>query len=122
MNINDYTGLPYNFRTFNCWHLVRKIRADAGLDTPRFDVASPAAANEMFLSGQNHDSKGLIQVDEPQDFDAVLMGVRHGKRIIWHSGVYYGGYVSHCELASKQVKLQSMADIRASFQEIQFWR
>lgn len=122
VDITSYTGTPYNFRTFNCWHLVRKIRADAGLDTPLFDVSSPAAANEMFLSGQNHDSKGLVQVDEPRDFDAVLMGVRHGKRIIWHSGVYYGGYVSHCELAARQVKLQSMADIRARFQEIQFWR
>lgn len=122
VDITSYTGIPYNFRTFNCWHLVRKIRDDAGLLTPRFDVVSPAAANEMFLSGQNKDSKGLSRVEVPQDFDAVLMGCRHGGRIIWHSGVYYNGYISHCERAAKMVKLESMTDIRKRYPEIQFWR
>jgi hypothetical protein len=75
----------------------------------------------MFAEGQR-DSRGLTPVAEPQDFDAVLMGVRHGGRVVWHSGVYYAGYVSHCELASRQVKLESLADIRARYQEIQFWR
>jgi len=121
VNINEYTGLPYNFRTRNCWHHVINVRADAGIETPRFDVASLSGADAMFEEG-HRDSRGLVLVDEPQDFDAVLMGVRRGKRIIWHSGVYYGGHVSHCDLSSKQVKLQSMADIQATFQEIQFWR
>lgn len=122
MNITEYTGLPYDFRKRNCWHHVINVRSDAGLYTPRFDVVSPSAANEMFLSGQHHDSKGLTKVDEPQNFDAVLMGVCAGRRIVWHSGVYYDGYVSHCELAARQVKLETLADIRARFQEIQFWR
>lgn len=121
MNINDYTGRPYNFRTYNCWHHVRAVRADAGLNTPCFDVAVPSAADAMFIEG-HRDSRGLVRACIPQDFDAVLMGVRHGKRIVWHSGVYYQGYVSHCELASKQVKLQSLADIRARYSEIEFWR
>ena len=121
MNINDYTGRRYDFRKYNCWHHVRQVRADSGIDTPRFDVASPSAAGTMFAEGQR-DSRGLTPVAEPQDFDAVLMGVRHGGRVVWHSGVYYAGYVSHCELASRQVKLESLADIRARYQEIQFWR
>lgn len=121
MNINDYTGRPYNFRTYNCWHHVRAVRADAGRNTPAFDVSSPSAAEAVFAEG-HRDSRGLVRVDTPQDFDAVLMGVRHGNRIVWHSGVYYQGYVSHCELASKQVKLQSLADIRARYSEIEFWR
>ena len=121
MNINDYTGLPYNFRTRNCWHHVINVRADAGIYTPRFDVAAISGADAMFEEG-HRDSRGLVQVDEPRDFDAVLMGVWHGKRIIWHSGVYYGGCVSHCELDSRQVRLEALADIRARFQEIQFWR
>ena len=122
MNINAYTGLPYDFRKRNCWHHVINVRSDAGFQTPRFDVVSPAAANEMFLSGQHQDSKGLTQVDEPQDFDAVLMGCRHGGRIIWHSGVYYKGYISHCERAAKMVKLEALPDIRKRYTEIQFWR
>lgn len=121
MNINDYTGRPYNFRTYNCWHHVRAVRADAGLSTPRFDVATPSAAEAMFAEGHRN-SRGLVRAGTPQDFDAVLMGARHGKRIIWHSGVYYQGYVSHCEMASKQAKLESLADIRARYSEIEFWR
>lgn len=121
MNINDYTGKPYNFRTYHCWHHVRAVRADAGLETPAFDVAAPSGADAMFAEGQRN-SRGLVRVYEPQDFDAVLMGEGHGSRILWHSGVYYGGYVSHCELAARQVKLEALTDIKNRYQEIQFWR
>ena len=122
MNINNYTGLPYNFRTRNCWHHVRNVRRDAGIDTPEFDVVSPSLANSVFLSGQNENSKGLVRVYNPQNYDAVLLGQRHGGRIVWHSGVYFDGRVSHCEMAAKQVKLESMADIKTRYTEIQFWR
>lgn len=122
MNINLYTGLPYDFRKRNCWHHVINVRADAGIPTPRFDVVSPAVANEMFLSGQHRDSKGLVQVYEPQEFDVVLMGYPHGGRIVWHSGVYYKGCISHCERAAKMVKLEAIHDIRKRYPEIQFWR
>ena len=121
MNINDYTGRRYDFRRYNCWHHVRAVRADAGIETPAFEVATPTGADAMFAEGFR-DSRGLVRVYEPQDFDAVLLGETHGSRILWHSGVYSGGYVSHCELAARQVKLESLADIRARFQEIQFWR
>ena len=70
MNINDYTGKPYNFRNYNCWTHVRAVRADAGLDTPAFDVAAPSGADAMFAEGFR-DSRGLVRVYEPQDFDAV---------------------------------------------------
>lgn len=121
MNINAYTGLPYNFRTHNCWHHVINVRADAGISTPAFDVATPSAADAMFAEG-HRDSRGLSRVDAPQDFDAVLMGEPHGKRIVWHSGVYYQGYVSHCAMAARMVKLEALADIRALYSEIEFWR
>ncbi len=122
MNINDYTGKIYNFRTYNCWNHVRAVRAAVGIDTPLFDVVRPCDANATFESGQKTDSKGLVHVDVPQNFDAVLMGCRHGGRIIWHSGVYYMGYISHCERAAKMVKLEAINDIRKRYQEIQFWR
>lgn len=121
MSINDYTGRPYSFSSYNCWTHVRQVRADAGIDTPMFDVATPSAADAMFAEG-HRDSRGLIRANTPQDYDAVLMGERTGGRIVWHSGVYYQGYVSHCELAARQVKLESLADIRARYSEIEFWR
>lgn len=121
MNINDYTGLPYDFRKRNCWHHVRNVRRDAGIDTPAFDVLYPTAAQEMFDSG-HADSKGLVKVEKPRNYDAVLLGYPHGGRIIWHSGVYYNGYISHCERAAKQVKLETLTDIRKRYPRIEFWR
>ena len=121
MNINEYTGRRYDFRKYNCWGHVRAVRADAGIDTPAFDVTPPSGADAMFAEGFR-DSRGLVRVYEPQDFDAVLMGERHGSRILGHSGVHYGGYVGHCGLAARQVKLEALAGIRARLQGIQFWR
>lgn len=119
--ITDYTGTPYNFRRYNCWHHVRKVRADVGLPTPAFDVTSPTAINAAFDAG-HADPKGLVQVSEPQNYDAVLLGSHHAGRIIWHAGVYYEGFVSHCALASRQVRLDALADLKEEYSEIQFWR
>lgn len=121
MNINDYTGLPYDFRRRNCWHHVRNVRSDVGLTTPQFDVKSPTAISEAFDAGHS-DPQGLIRVPEPKNFDAVLLGVKHNGRIVWHAGVYYEGMVSHCELASRQVRLDRLEDLRDTYSEIEFWR
>jgi hypothetical protein len=121
VNINDYTGLPYNFRTRNCWHHVRNVRADAGLETPRFDVISPSQIQDAFDNGHAA-PKGLEQVFEPKDFDAVLMCCRMAGRLIWHAGVYYQGFVSHCELAARQVRLESLSDLKQRYHLIEFWR
>lgn len=121
MNITDYTGTPYNFRAYNCWHHVRKVRADVGIETPVFDVLSPTAINDAFDNG-HADPSGLVRVTAPRNYDAVLMGVKIAGRIVWHAGVYYGGMVSHCELAARQVRLESLADVKERFKEIEFWR
>ena len=97
MNINDYTGLPYNFKTRNCWHHVRAVRADEGIDTPAFDVATPSGADAMFAEGFR-DSRGLARVDDPQDFDAVLMGAQHEQprrsRPLLSGGGRAGGFLN----------------------------
>ncbi len=121
MNIADYTGLPYDFRRRNCWHHVRNVRADAGLETPAFDVISPRQIDAAYDAG-HRDSKGLTRQQTPQNFDAVLMGRRANGRIVWHSGVYYEGLVSHCELASRQVRLDRLEDLKDLYTEIEFWR
>lgn len=121
MNINDYTGRAYNFRRYNCWHHVRNVRRDAGLDTPEFDVTSPVQIQAAFDDG-HADTKGLARVFEPCNFDAVLMGVKVAGRMVWHAGVYYDGFVSHCELAARQVRLESLSDLKLKYAEIEFWR
>lgn len=121
MNINDYTGRAYNFRRYNCWQHVRAVRDDAGLYTPEFDVISPAHIQDAFDDGHSA-PKGLEQVFHPINFDAVLMATKVAGRLVWHAGVYFDGFVSHCELAARQVRLESLSDLRARFSEIEFWR
>lgn len=121
MNINAYTGKPYNFRTYNCWHHVIAVRRDAGLETPEFNVTSPTQINDAFEDGHAA-TKGLRQVFVPQNYDAVLMGVKTGGRIVWHAGVYFDGMVSHCALHARQVKLDALSDLKDTYTEIEFWR
>ena len=121
MNIASYTGLPYDFRRRNCWTHVQDVRRDAGLETPTFDVKYPTQIDEAFNAG-HADPKGLTQVDAPENYDAVLMGLHHGNRIVWHAGVYYDSLISHCELSARQVRLEPLADIKERYPEIQFWR
>lgn len=121
MNINDYTGLPYDFQTRNCWHHVRNVRADAGIKTPEFDCASPAGITDAFEHGREV-RKGMIHIMEPRNFDAVLMATNRGGRLLWHSGVYVDGMVSHCDRWAKQVRLQSLSEIRSEYERIEFWR
>lgn len=119
--INSFTGKPYNFRTYNCWTHVRAVRSAAGFTTPDFDVSAPTMINAAFDAGHD-DSKGLTKHSAPQNFDAVLLGIRHAGRIVWHAGVYYDGMVSHCELASRQVRLEPLSEMKERFTEIEFWR
>lgn len=121
MTIASYTGLPYDFRRYNCWHHTRAVRADAGITTPVFDVISPVGINDAFDKG-HMDPKGLQRVCEPSNFDIVLMGYVHAGRVVWHAGVYFDGMVSHCERVAKQVKLESLADVTDKYPKIEFWR
>ncbi|HID7510321.1 TPA: hypothetical protein ACXHW4_004220 [Enterobacter hormaechei] len=121
MNINDYTGRAYNFRRYNCWQHVREVRRDAGMETPEFDVISPTQIQAAFDDGHAA-PKGLEQVFEPKNFDAVLMCQKVAGRLVWHAGVYYEGFVSHCELAARQVRLEPLSDLKLRYPEIEFWR
>ena len=116
-----YTGLAYDFVTRNCWNHVRNVRADAGLETPEFDCVSVGGISAAFESG-HADSKGLMQVAEPHDFDAVLMATSKRGRLIWHSGVYCDGMVSHCDRWAKQVIMEPLPSLRRQYERIEFWR
>ncbi|KAF2282283.1 hypothetical protein GH714_044127 [Hevea brasiliensis] len=77
----------------NCWHHVINVRADAGWRHHFRRSFTPAAANDMFLSGQHQTARAYSGL-RPQDLDAVLMGCRHGGRIVLAFRVYYKGYIS----------------------------
>ena len=116
-----YTGLAYDFVTRNCWHHVRNVRADAGLDTPEFDCVDVGGISSTFEAGHS-DSKGLAQAYEPRNFDAVLMASSKRGRLVWHSGVYCDGQVSHCDRWAKQVIMEPLSEIRRQYERVEFWR
>ena len=120
-SISSYTGIPYDFMTYNCWGHVRNVRSDAGLATPEFDCVSIEEISSTFESG-HADSKGLTQVTEPHNFDAVLMATSKRGRLIWHSGVYCDGMVSHCDRWAKQVIMEPLSSLRRQYERIEFWR
>lgn len=121
MTIHDFTGKAYNFRLYNCWTHVTAVRKSVGLETPDFNVASPASINQAFDDGHEN-PKGLTRQQTPQDFDIVLLGFKHAGRIVWHSGVYFKGHVSHCERVAKQVRLELLSDLLPIYSEVEFWR
>ena len=116
-----YTGIAYDFVQMNCWHYVRKARADFGLQTPEFDCVDVDGISSTFEAGHS-DSKGLIQVYEPRNFDAVLMASSKRGRLVWHSGVYCDGQVSHCDRWVKQVIMEPLSEIRRQYERVEFWR
>ncbi len=115
-----YTGIQYRFHGYNCWDHVRRVRADFGLETPDFDCASPVKINQTFEESHKN-SKGLKQIDSPDDLCAVLMATEKNGRTTWHSGVYMNGMVSHCDRYSKQVRLDTLMSIKEQVSRVEFW-
>lgn len=116
-----YTGLPYDFNLYNCWDHVRRVRSDYNLTTPDFDCSSPDYADETFVSAHGN-SKGLTQISDPEKLCAVLMMSTIRGKEVWHSGVFMGGMVSHCERAARQVRLDSLESIIDQCKRVEFWR
>lgn len=119
--LSKYTGLPYDFQNYQCWHHVRRVRADYKLRTPEFDCVSPDDIDSVFEAAHGA-SKGLIQVSEPSNLCAVLMATVKRNKTIWHSGVYLDGMVSHCDRNAGQVRLDSLASIEKLATRVEFWR
>ena len=115
--LSIYTGISYDFRSYNCWHHVIKVRSDNGLSTPEFDCVSPEFINDSFEFGHS-DNKGMTQVSEPDNFCAVLIKSKGN----WHSGVYFNGMVSHCDIKAKQVRLDELKKIIKASERVEFWR
>ena len=114
-SLAKYVGIAYEYRTYNCWHHVREVRADAGLKTPEFDCVSHDCEYGIFELGR--ETKAMWQLETPQNYCAVLM--LNGKE--WHSGVYCDGYVSHCDRNAKQVRLDSLAALTKRCDIVEFW-
>jgi hypothetical protein len=116
-----YTGLAYDFMTYNCWDHVRNVLADVGIATPEFGCQDIDGINGAFEGG-HADSRGLVMVMQPRDFDAVLMATEKRGRLIWHAGVYHDGMVSHCDRWARQVIMEPLSALRDRYERVEFWR
>ena len=114
--LSEYTGIAYDFRNYNCWHHVIKVREDNGIDTPEFDCTKPELSDSVFIQG-HCDTKGMQQIGEPESLCAVLMCI-DGR---WHSGVHFDGMVSHCDMYARQVRLDSLESLKRLSERVEFW-
>lgn len=103
VSLTAYVGIPYarnaraDLAAADCWGLVRQVYArELGIDLPIYgeaDSGSLAAAAKMVRGvAQGHPWRA---VDNPADFDVVLM--RHGlhSRHPGHVGLWFGGLILH---------------------------
>ena len=116
-----YCGIPYDFRSYNCWHHVRKVRADYGIYTPEFDCEHQENENSTFDAAHS-DSKGMQQLESPENMCAVLLAKSVNGRVVWHSGVYLDGCVSHCDRHAKQVRIEPLKALQKIYERVEFWR
>ena len=116
-----YCGIAYDFQRYNCWHHVRRVRSDYGLQTPEFDCQCMLLENEAFENA-HYDSKGMEQISNPENLCAVLMARKVKDRLVWHSGIYLDGVVSHCDRCARQVRIEPLKALEKVYERVEFWR
>ncbi len=123
-DINSYTGKQYDFETYNCWSHVCAVRSDAGLQTRMFTASTPAIQDiaEAFNAAIEKGDHGMRQVKSPRNYDVVLAYQVFKGRPVWHAGVYYDGWVSHCHKPSGMVVFEPLSDMMQAFKGVEFWR
>lgn len=120
--IDKYNGIAYNFRTYNCWHHGSKVRADNNIKTKPFSVRTMSEAFKLIKAEMSELGHGLRRVESPNDFDIVIVSKSHGSREVYHCGVYYGGYVSHCSREFGGVIIETLNEFTNNYETVSLWR
>lgn len=120
--MEKYIGIPYSFRDYNCWHHVKAVRSDFGIKTKMFQPRTMRDAFKLITAQMSIIDNGLSLVDKPQNFDIVIVEKLHGKRMVYHCGVYYDGYVNHCDNVFGSVRHQSFNEFKQGYTGVSFWR
>lgn len=120
--IGKYIGLEYDFRAFNCWHLVDSVRADLGFQSHKFSAITPAIRDiaKAFEFQMEAGSHGLHQRQDIQDYDVVIMSKRWGATMRYHCGVVIDGKILHADKGG--VSLDELSDLADKWQGVEFWR
>ena len=122
IDLTQYIGIPYHFRTFNCWDLVVKIRANFGIKTKMFKPKTLKDSFRVVTAEMQKLDHNLTIADTPQNFDIIIaMVIVNGKRT-YHTGVYTDGFVTHCCNLFGSVRQEPYASFTVKFDEVTIWR
>ncbi len=117
-----YIGIPYslsNKNGVNCWALVALVYHDLrGLTIPDYESKNHQQVTAAFTAAFAEGLHGFKQVDEPIDFDVVIMKANR----LTHCGVWYQGRLLHANNGAKQVTFERLKDVARPFKSIEFWR
>lgn len=122
MEITDYNGMAYSFRSYNCWDHAVAVRKDFGIKTKLFAPSNLESAFAVITAEMQKLDHGLVSAETPQNFDVVIAGKMTSKRMVYHCGIYFNGMISHCDRYAKQVRMESLDDFKAGFEGVTFWR
>lgn len=111
-------GTPYNFRDFNCWDYVAKIREDNNIKTKLFKPKNLSNAYLLITAQMQKLDHGLTLVTVRQDFDIII--TKSGGT--YHCGLCFGGDVVHCSRQLKQVVKESFTDFIKHYESYNLWR
>ena len=117
-----YLGMNYDFRTFNCWHLVDSVRADLGYQSHKFSAITPAIRDvaKAFEIEIERGSHGMHQQPEMNDYDVVIMSKPWAGGFIYHCGIAIDGRILHAHKSG--VSYDSVDTIIQTWPRIEFWR
>jgi hypothetical protein len=117
-----FIGIPYKFRTMNCWHFVVMVRKEFNIKTRMFKTRTMQDAFDVITAQMSIIDNGLSLVDEPQDFDIVIVEKIHKKRRAFHCGVYHDGGVLHCDNQFKSSRYEPLEEFKKGYEGVTFWR
>ena len=120
--LEAYVGMPYNLHNkngLNCWALVALVYSDLfDAVVPDYKADNLQAVSAAFTAAFAEGLHGFTQVDEPKDFDVVIMKSER----LFHCGIWYQGKVLHANNGAKQVTFERFKDATRNFKVVEFWR
>lgn len=115
-------GEPYSFRSFNCWHYVVKVREENGIKTKLFKTKNMTDAYNTITQEMQKLDHGLTKVDEPQNFDIIIVSRLKNNKKVYHCGLYFNGTIIHNSLQFKQVVSETFNDFIQNYNGFTLWR
>lgn len=128
IDTTQYLGLPYDINNetgYNCWGLYCLVKKqEQGQDVAMFRAINSTARgiSDTFNAEIKLGNHGHTQVQEPQQFDLVLLKRVRLNQTIYHCGVYVDGMILHANgnANSGQVWHEPIANFDRWAME--FWR